>query len=220
MLTQRFDFNLLAGSGDCQALAERFPETKFLHLPNAVREAPCLNGHPDANRLLFLGSLDYMPNDDAILYFCQAILPRLRMKVPRFTLRVVGGGATPQVGNMGRLREVDLAGMVPDVTPEYEKASVVVVPLRAGSGTRIKILEAFSFRKPVVSTTIGAEGLGAIHEQHLLIADTPEQFASACARLLTDAPLRNRLVENAYAFFRTEYSLDRVRNVLRSIYPA
>lgn len=110
--------------------------------------------------------------------------------------------------------------MVPDVAPEYEKAAVVVVPLRAGSGTRIKILEAFSFRRPVVSTSIGAEGLGVRHEQELLIADTPEQFAAACARLLTDAQLRNRLVESAYSFFRADYSVDRARSVLRSIYPA
>jgi glycosyltransferase involved in cell wall biosynthesis len=220
MLLPRFDVNLLAGPGDCSTLAQQFPQTKFMHLPNAVREAPAVNGASEAGRLLFVGSLDYMPNEDGVRYFCQSILPQLRSKAPHFKLRVVGDGASARMAVLGRFKEVELAGLVPDVTPEYAKAAVAVVPLRSGSGTRIKILEAFSYRRPVVSTSMGAEGIGAVHGEHLLLADTPEEFAGACARLLADASLRNRLVENAYELFRQEYSFDKMRCILNSIYPA
>lgn len=217
MLVPRFDVNLLAGPNDCRSLAAQFPEQKFLCLPNVVRPVTAPD-EPNPLSLLFIGSMDYLPNADGVEYFCQSVLPLLRGMVPPFKLRVAGHGAEPQVLALGRHPEVQMVGMVPDVTPEYAKAGVVVVPLRAGSGTRIKILEAFSYRRPVVSTTIGAEGLHVTHDQHLLIADTPEEFASACARLMTDRGLRERLVDNAFAFLEAEHSIARARSVLHSLY--
>ncbi len=219
MLIPRFDVNLLAGPSDCLSLAAQFPDQRFACLPNVVRPATA-PGEPNPHSLLFIGSLDYLPNADGLLYFCRSVLPILREKASSFTIRVAGHGSEPLARALGHQPEVQMLGMIPDVTPEYAQAGVVVVPLRAGSGTRIKILEAFSFRRPVVSTTIGAEGLCVTHEKHLLIADTPEEFAAACARLMTDSDLRNRLVENASAFLAAEHSMERVRSVLHSLYPA
>jgi len=219
MLLPRFDVNLLAGPSDCCSLARQFPDKQFACLPNVVRPATA-PGDPDPFAMLFIGSMDYFPNADGAQYFCRSILPLLRVKIPNFKLRIAGHGAEPQLMALDRHAEVELAGMVPDVTPEYARTGVVIVPLRAGSGTRVKILEAFSFRRPVVSTSIGAEGLGVTHEKHLLIADTPEEFATACARLMTDASLRARLTENAADFLAAEHSMERARSVLHSLYPA
>ena len=219
MLLPRFDVNLLAGPTDCRSLAEQFPEQRFAYLPNVVRPAIPL-GEPNPLSLLFIGSMDYLPNADGVQYFCHSVLPVLRGKVPPFKIRVAGHGSEPLARALGHQAEVQMLGMVPDVAPEYAQAGVVVVPLRAGSGTRIKILEAFSFRRPVVSTAIGAEGLGVKHDKHLLIADTPEEFAAACARLMTDSDLRSRLVKNASDFLAAEHSIECARSVLHSLYPA
>jgi glycosyltransferase involved in cell wall biosynthesis len=220
MFVPRFEVNLLAGSGECRSLAKQFPEQQFVCLPNIVRPAPCVGPPRDPLSLLFLGSLDYLPNGDAVRYLCQSILPILRAHAPLTRVRIVGQGASPALLALARHEDIDMVGMMPDVTPEYVRAGIVIVPLRAGSGTRIKILEAFSFRRPVVSTSAGAEGLDVKHEKHLLIADTPEEFACACLRLMKDAGLRERLVDSAAAFLAAEHAFDRVRSVLHSIYSA
>jgi glycosyltransferase involved in cell wall biosynthesis len=220
MFVPRFEVNLLAGARECRSLAKQFPAKRFVCLPNIVRPAPSVGPPQDPLSLLFLGSLDYLPNGDAVRYLCQSILPILRAQAPLTRVRIVGQGASPALLALARHEDIDMVGMMPDVTPEYVRAGIVIVPLRAGSGTRIKILEAFSFRRPVISTSIGAEGLDVEHEKHLLIADTPEEFAGACVRLMKDAGLREKLVENAAAFLAAEHAFDRVRSVLRSIYSA
>jgi glycosyltransferase involved in cell wall biosynthesis len=217
MFVPRFEVNLLAGAGECRSLAMQFPAQQFVCLPNIVRPAPRVGPPRDPFSLLFLGSLDYLPNGDAVRYLCQSILPILRAQAPLTRVRIVGQGASPALLALARHEDIDMV-VVSDVTPEYVRAGIVIVPLRAGSGTRIKILEAFSFRRPVISTSIGAEGLGVEHEKHLLIADTPEEFAGACVRLMKDAGLREKLIDNAAAFLAAEYGFDRVRSILRSIY--
>jgi glycosyltransferase involved in cell wall biosynthesis len=109
---------------------------------------------------------------------------------------------------------MQLIGAVANLAPEYASAGMLVVPLRAGSGTRIKILEAFQHRTPVVSTTKGAEGLAVTNGEHLLIADTPEEFAAACLRLSTDDDLCRRLTERAHAWVVQHHSIDTVRKIL------
>jgi glycosyltransferase involved in cell wall biosynthesis len=106
---------------------------------------------------------------------------------------------------------VTVVGQVPDIDVELARADLVLVPLRFGSGTRLKILEAFAHRIPVVSTDLGAEGLGAHDGTHLLLADTPAAIAEACARLLTDEQLRVQLTDNAYRLFAARFASDRVQ---------
>jgi glycosyltransferase involved in cell wall biosynthesis len=219
MLLHRFDVTLLAAPKDRDAFAGRFPQQKFAHVRNVVREAILADGNPDLHRLLFVGGLDYLPNEDGIVYFCESILPLLRASGTACSVRVVGPGAPPRVRALSRIPEVQMGGLVADLAPEYAQAGVVIVPLRAGSGTRLKILEAFSHRRPVVSTTIGAEGLELRHEEHILIADTPEEFAAACARLMEDGALRSRLVERASAWLSATHSLEQVRAELHALFP-
>jgi glycosyltransferase involved in cell wall biosynthesis len=106
--------------------------------------------------------------------------------------------------------EITVADSVADVADWYRQTHVAIVPLRAGGATRIKVLEAFAYRRPVVSTTIGSEAIDARDGVHLLLADTPDQLAAACARLLSDQALRQTLSARAFELFHERYSLDAV----------
>ena len=135
--------------------------------------------------ILFQGTLRYPPNADAARYLIEDIRPAIAGLVPDAVVRLVGV-ATPAIAALGDRPGVTVVGQVPDIDTELARADLVLVPIRFGSGTRLKILEAFAHRIPVVSTGLGAEGLDAVDEHHLLIADTPDAIAIACARLLED----------------------------------
>ncbi|HBY64181.1 MAG TPA: hypothetical protein DEH78_30535, partial [Solibacterales bacterium] len=150
---------------DRARLGARAPAADLVQvLPNAVREAPqaARAGCPaDPFPLLFVGTLSYYPNEDAVLHFSRDIAPSIRA---RFVFQAVGPGAAPRLNR----NNVHLAGAVPDVAPWYAQAGAVVAPIRAGGGTRIKILEAFAHGCPVVSTSLAAEGLDVRDGEHLL----------------------------------------------------
>jgi glycosyltransferase involved in cell wall biosynthesis len=150
---------------------------------------------PVPGSILFMGLLSYAPNRDAVQYFVSAILPQIRRAVPGATLTVVGR----QDGELDRaVRDnpgVVFTGYVDDVRPHLARAQVIAVPLRAGGGTRLKILEAMAMRRPVVSTRLGAEGLELTAGEHLLIADRPEAFAASVIRLLQDPITAERMAE-------------------------
>ena len=154
--------------------------------------------------LLFQGNLGYPPNIDAAQWLATSIAPLVRAAVPEVEVRLVGrpGANVIQLHRPGVLTVV---GEVPSMEEELARASVAVVPVRYGSGTRVKILESFAHRVPVVSTTLGAEGLDVEDGVHLLLADEPEEFAAATVRLLGDVGLRTRLTEAAEALYVDRY---------------
>jgi glycosyltransferase involved in cell wall biosynthesis len=160
---------------------------------------------------LFVGTLGYYPNEDAVRYFCREVLPRLRHLTPRpLRLNIVGTRPSRAVRSLGLLPDIQVVGPVADPAPWYQSADAVVVPIRAGGGTRIKVLEAFSYRRPVVSTSIGIEGIDALADQHLLVGDSPEALAAACARLMSDPALGDALTEAAYALVAKRYTFEAV----------
>ena len=129
----------------------------------------------------------------------------------RFRVVVVGFGAGPAVEALTEIPEVELAGSVPDVSPWYRAADVVVVPVRAGGGTRIKVLEAFAYRRAVVSTTLGCEGISVCDGQHVLLADTARgAWPRSVSDLMRDPELRARLGTQAHALVRARYTLEAV----------
>lgn len=178
-------------------------------LPNALP----LPGPPPSKRsggpftFLFVGTLGYYPNEDAVLHFCTGVLPLIR-RASRQAIRVliVGTGATPEIRRLRNLPEVQLIGPVPDVAPWYGQADVAIIPVRAGGGTRIKVLEAFRYECPVVSTSIGMEGIAAQAEEHVLIGDTPAALAEQCLQLMADPALADRLATSAAELFRRSYT--------------
>ena len=150
--------------------------------------------------VLFQGLLRYPPNAEAAITLADEVGPALRRLVPDATIRLVGEHQAA-LAVLHDPPRVTVVGRVPDMTAELARADVVVVPIRYGSGTRLKIIEAFAHRIPVVSTTLGAEGLGAEDGVHLLIGDTVASLAEACTRVLQDGDLRRTLVERAHALY-------------------
>lgn len=175
----------------------RLPYSGVEVIPNGV-ELPVRPGDlggGDEHTLLFVGFMDYGPNADAVQFFAEEILPTIRKTLPRARLVAVGRTSNPRVLRLHDGAAVNLVGEVPDLEPYYRSASVVVVPLRAGSGTRIKILEAFAWRRPVVSTSIGVEGIPARHGEEILVRDAPDAFAAECIDLLMNPGRRAALAE-------------------------
>lgn len=157
--------------------------------------------------VLFHGTLRYPPNADAATWLARSIAPALRTRVPEAQVRMAGLGA-PALADLHNPPETTLVGQVPEITTELARADVVIAPIRFGSGTRVKIIEAFAHRIPVVATTVGAEGLGVEDGRELLLADDAEGLAAACARLLLEPALRARLVEAAYAHYLATFERD------------
>jgi glycosyltransferase involved in cell wall biosynthesis len=162
--------------------------------------------------LLLAGALSYTPNADAAHHFVRDILPRIRERVPDAQLRLVGRHDR-RAGEL-RAEGVTLTGYVRDIGSELAHADVVVVPIRFGGGTRIKVLEAFAHRIPVVSTTLGCEGLEVIGGRHVLVSDDPARFAADCVRLLTDRRLRERLVAAAFELFTERYRWESISSTI------
>jgi glycosyltransferase involved in cell wall biosynthesis len=163
---------------------------------------------------VFTGSMDWLPNEDAMTFFGREVLPLIRAKEPEVTLRIVGRAPTPPVVRLGRVPGVHVTGRVDDVRPFMQDAAVYVVPLRIGGGTRLKIFEAMAMGKAVVSTRVGAEGLPVVNERHLILADDPHEFASAVVRLLRDVNARRALESAARALVVAHYDWEGVARSL------
>jgi glycosyltransferase involved in cell wall biosynthesis len=156
--------------------------------------------------VIFCGSLNYEPNRDGLLWLHEKIWPLVLQAKRDARLVVVGRGAGES--DFGTLRadpSVQFVGSVEDVVPHYHRAGVSVVPLRMGSGTRLKILEAMSLGNPVVSTRIGAQGINAVNGKQILLEDEPEKFAGAVGRLMSEAALFNSLRRSAYQLVKETY---------------
>jgi len=152
-----------------------------------------------SKRLVFTGSMDWLPNVDGVQFFCREVLPIVRAAEPDVTLTIVGRSPTPAVRRLGDDRAVEVTGRVEDVRPYFARSAVYIVPLRIGGGTRLKIFEAMSAGRAVVSTRIGAEGLPVEHGKHLLLADSPQEFAAAVLTLLRDPARRDSIAHDARA---------------------
>jgi glycosyltransferase involved in cell wall biosynthesis len=154
--------------------------------------------------VVFSGNFDYPPNIAAVRFFRDRVWPRLSRRWPQLRWRLVGrnpGGARRHVRSDPR---IELTGPVEDALTELAAAKVVVVPLLSGSGTRVKIIEAWAAGRAVVSTSIGAEGLPAVNGQHLMLADTPEAFAQAVTALLESPDERRRLGQAGRLLYERE----------------
>jgi glycosyltransferase involved in cell wall biosynthesis len=171
-------------------------------LPNVVDLPTSLVPEPAGDQpvtFLFVGNLGYFPNAEGLDHFASTVLPMLRRTAPKpFRVQIVGHGASPSLKSALRAPEIELVGPVPEVAPMYAGATAVIVPIRAGGGTRIKVLEAFSFRRPVVASSLAVEGLDVRHQVHALLGDDAETFAENCRQIMIDESLSRRLVDRAY----------------------
>jgi glycosyltransferase involved in cell wall biosynthesis len=174
-------------------------------------------GPRQPNSLVFLGSMDWMPNIDAAVFFMEEVMPRLRQRFPDSTLTIVGRNPAARLSELAaRTPGVRVTGTVDDVRPYLAQAQAMVVPLRIGGGTRIKIYEGMATGIPVVSTGIGAEGLPVKHGENILLADSPEQITEELGRLFQSPELCRHIGNNGLDFVRTNYGWAMVNRVFEA----
>jgi len=173
---------------------------------------------PAATRpvMVMVGVFGYEPNHDGAWWFAESVLPVVRARVPGAVLRLVGR-VTPEIAALAELPGVELAGFVDDLDVELRAATVALAPIRSGGGTRLKVLEAFAYRVPVVSTTIGCEGVDVVDGEHLLVADDPSAFATACTRVLLEPETGERLAAAAHERFLSRYEWSGIRPLITAL---
>jgi polysaccharide biosynthesis protein PslH len=203
MLCHRYDAVAAVSTNDAADIERMFGVPKVFAIPtgvdvnffapaDAVDPARPFMQMPRVPRnLVFTGSMDWMPNEDAIVYFAGEILPKIVARIPEVTVTVVGRNPTPKLQALARSEpRIELTGRVEDVRPYIDRGDVYIVPIRVGGGTRIKIYEAMGMAKAVVSTSIGAEGLPLADGKEIILADDAQAFADQVIRLLEQVDAR------------------------------
>lgn len=221
MYLRKADHVLTVSDTDRGFFSNIVPSEKITTIPTGVDvdyfNSELSAGSEKPGTLVFTGSMDWLPNEDAILYFAEKILPLVQERAPGVTLLVVGRKPSPRVQALAAKNPAtQVTGTVSDIRPYIKSGSVYVVPLRIGGGTRIKIFEAMAMAKAVVSTSVGAEGLPVTHGENIILADEPEDFAARIVTLLSSEKERMRLGTAARQLVETRYSWPAVTDVLES----
>jgi len=214
----RFSYLLVTSDVDAAQLRHISPASAIWVYPNSIPFTP-MPSREEENVIVFSGNFEYHPNIQAVRYFRREIWPSLRERWPGLIWRLIG--KNPQaVEKITRGDDrIDLAGPVPDAATELARAKVAIVPLLAGSGTRIKILEAWAAGVPVVSTPIGAEGLPALDGEHLLLADSAAGFARAVSSLLANEMLRDEIGLAGRHLYEREFTWEAAWKALHFLVP-
>ena len=229
MLVEQFDHTmvvidpdrdlLLAGAknGQASALNERISSIPIAVDAQVLQPIQRL---PNSRNILTLGTLSYPPNADGIRWFMQEIFPLVQQAVPDVTLTVIGKNPPADFGQMAELSggAIKVTGYVDDLTPYMEAAALMVVPVRAGSGMRVRLLEAFARAMPTVTTTIGLEGIHAEADKEILLADDPVSFATATVNLLNNPDLQAKLAENGRHLAEARYDWRAVLKQMDAVY--
>jgi glycosyltransferase involved in cell wall biosynthesis len=207
----RFHHVIAVSNNDRDEMRMFAPQCAITVVPTGVdleqySLVPAASGNPPI--VVFTGSMDWEPNIDAVEYFCREIWPAILAAFPEARFQIVGRNPHGRVRRLAS-PSVEVTGTVPSVASYLRDATVVIVPLRIGGGTRLKIFEAMAMGKAMVSTSIGAEGLDVQHGRDLLLADDPESFAKAILELLPDSALRRRY-EQAAAIQAKRYDWSRI----------
>ncbi len=220
VLSPKFDVVTCTSEVDAAVFERHCAEDTVKVIPNGVDITHFSPDHAseDAAHLIYIGSMDWYPNEDAVSFFAEEILPQIQTDVPDVKFTIVGGNPSEQVQRLADMEGVVVTGRVPEIKPYFAEATVFVVPLRIGSGTRLKILEALAMGKAVVSTTVGAEGLALRDGEEILIADEPDTFANAVTRLLTDRELRQKIGTNGRVRVEQDYDWRSIAERLHKVY--
>ena len=213
-MCRQFDSVVAVSSEDREQMLNEYRAESVFEVPTGVDTnffRPGRSRQSSPHNIVFTGSMDWLPNEDAIHYFTEQIMPRIKQTFADATLTVVGRNPSASLLELAKKDpSIIVTGRVADVRPYIERAAAYIVPLRIGGGTRLKIYEAMAMEKAIVSTTIGAEGLPVKNGGDLLLADTAEPFAEAVIRVLKDKILARDLGNRAAATVRSKFGWERV----------
>ncbi len=217
---KKFDRVIAVSEQDSDTFGSLYGLNNLVTIPTGVDiEHFCPQEVPaEPSSLVFVGSMDWLPNEDAVLYFVSDILPILKKEVSEIRLTVVGRNPSPRlIKRISSVPEIQLTGWVDDVRPHIARAGIYIIPIRIGGGTRMKIYEAMAMGKAIISTSIGAEGLAVKDEENILLEDNPVEFSKKILTLEKDRKMRVRLGENASAYVRSHCSWQQVGEVFHEI---
>ncbi|MBW2049916.1 MAG: glycosyltransferase [Deltaproteobacteria bacterium] len=216
-LIKNTDLVLTISNRERNQIKKKHMDKEVPLVPNGV---DCDNIHPlpipHQRGILFVGTLDYQPNIDAVLFFIHGVLPPLRERYPDLKFWVVGKNPGNEITRHHGIEGVEVTGEVSSLEPYYLRCCVCVVPLRAGSGSRIKILEAMAYGRPVVSTTLGCEGLEVEDLRHLFIADTPPEMVEAIERIFDGTAPVKEVIQNGRKLVEEKYSWSNIANAMHA----
>ncbi|HEY7299563.1 MAG TPA: glycosyltransferase family 4 protein [Xanthobacteraceae bacterium] len=211
----------LCSRADEQRLLAEVPEARTVVIPNAADidyyRQRATDPPPDGRTVVFFGLLSYAPNVDGVIHFVKEIWPRIAKAQPQARCKIIGGSAPPSLMTLAGPR-VEFTGFVPDLRPHLAEAAAVVVPLRLGGGTRLKVVEAMAMGKAIVSTTLGAEGIEGVPGRDLLIEDQPARFANAVSTLLENPSLTAGIGRSARQLAEQRYSWSGAARALEEFY--
>jgi len=221
----KHDRIVVASEADQAALRRLMPELEITVIPNGVDSAfyqrtagTYTHVTIPPHSMVFTGKMDFRPNIDGVVWFVHEVLPSIRAQLPDACFYIVGQKPHPRVLALRNEPGVVVTGYVDDVRPYIAGADVCVVPLRIGGGTRLKIMESLAMSAAVVATSLGCEGFPLEHGRHLLIADSPEQFASTVVELLHDDAARARLGVEARRFVKERYDWANIVPLFEQVY--
>lgn len=224
-LCRRADHVIAVSEADAEAIRQLVPGLTPTVIPNGVDVAAYDPATPPApgmreDALVFTGKMDFRPNVDAMLWFAEEVLPRIRQQAPHAHLWIVGQQPHPRLLRLQRNPAVTLTGYVEDTRPYIAGATVYIAPLRVGGGTRLKLLEAMAMEKAIVATRLGAEGYEVRDGKELLLADDAETFAAAVLSLLADPERRADLGRAARRFAAQRYDWQVLAPRIERLYPS
>lgn len=216
----RVTLNVCVSDNDATNLRALVGPAEICVVPNGVDVEFFSPGPGDGSGLVFVGSTSWFPNGDALEYFATEILPLVRQQIPDVETTWAGRATDEEKRRFKADHGIEMTGYATDIRPIVKNAACYVVPLRVGGGTRLKILDAWAMGMPIVSTSVGAEGLATIDGENILLRDDPAGFADAVCRVLTDADLRTRLGAAARATAVGVYSWETIGRSMLSRYRA
>lgn len=216
-----FDAHIAVSERDADRLRAINPDARIFVIENGVDTdfySDLGTNNESLRRIIFVGSMDYHANIDAAVNFAHKVWPQVRARQPKLIFTIVGKDPAPEVRGLAQIPGIEVTGTVDDVRPFYRDASVAVVPLKVGGGSRLKILEAMAAGVPVVSTTLGAEGLEVLHNENILIADTSEQLVQAITSVVENKPRRDQLSAAGRELVSRRYDWSSLGTALFGVY--
>lgn len=218
-ICKKMDSINVVSKRDNNILDKEIPDIPKFIIPNGVdvKYFKPSRIDPEPNSLVFTGMMGYVPNNDGIQYFLDEIFPEIVKEVPEVKIYIVGNKPSKKLLQRAS-KNIIVTGYVFDVRPYIWRSNVYVVPLRMGGGTRLKVLEALSMKMPVITTSVGCEGIEVKNGESVLIEDHPKIFAKKTIELLNNHELKNKLIKNGYELIQSKYSWETITHNLEEVY--